>query len=104
MIESLLAGITIAVCLVLLIRLTLGHARQQRFDAGCRRGWIATRGSALNAWQTMRRIVLQAWHWPARRRHAAHLAEEAIRRAQGSVQRDGNVYRPKSFRDPRKPH
>jgi hypothetical protein len=35
---------------------------------------------------------------------AAREAEQAIRRAQRNVQRDGNVIRPDSFKGPRKPH
>ena len=34
----------------------------------------------------------------------AREAEQAIRRAQRNVQRDGNVIRPDSFKGPRKPH
>jgi hypothetical protein len=93
MIDKLLASIGLAVCVVMLVRLCLGTRRQQRFDAAVRR--------AAHACQ---RGALRVWHWPRSRRAAKRAAEEAIRRAQDGVQRDGNIYRPRSFRDPRKPH
>jgi len=93
MIEKLFAGFVAAACLVLLLRLAVGARRRQRLDAVARR-----------AWGTGRRRVLWVWHWRARRSAARRAAEEAIARARRDVQREGNVYRPKSFRDPRKPH
>lgn len=93
MIDKLLAGLGLAVCVVMLVRLCLGTRRQQRFDAAVRRAAHASR-----------RGVLRVWHWPASRRAAKRAAEDAIRRAQDGVQRDGNIYRPRSFRGPRKPH
>ena len=93
MVETVFAGLTLAVCVVLLLRLMLGHRRQQRFDAAVRRAWAACR-----------RVALRTFRWRSSRREAAAAAEDAIRRARGSVQRDGNVIRPRSFRGPRKPH
>jgi hypothetical protein len=46
----------------------------------------------------------RVWFWRSHRRTAAREAEEAIRRAQSKVRRDGNVIRPDSFKGPRKPH
>ena len=91
--EKLLAGFAVALCAVLLLRLCVGERLRQRFDAAMRRCWYAGRRSSL-----------RVWRWRASRREAARLAEEAIQRAQRGVERDGNVYRPKSFREPRKPH
>ena len=91
--EKLLAGFTVALCAVLLLRLCVGARLRHRFDSAMRRSWYACRRSAL-----------RVWHWRASRREAAQLAEEAIQRARRGVERDGNVYRPKSFREPRKPH
>ena len=93
MIEKLFAGLTVAVCMVMLVRLCLGAPRRRRFDAAAHRTWA-----------TWRRRVVHAWHWRSRRQAAARAAEAAIRRAQTGVQRDGNVYKPKSFRDRGKPH
>ena len=91
--EKLLAGFTVAVCAVLLLRLCVGERMRHRFDAAVRRSWYACRCRAL-----------RVWRWRSSRREAARLADEAIQRAQRGVERDGNVYRPKSFREPRKPH
>lgn len=91
--ETLLAGLAVAVCAVLLVRLCLGVRLRVRFDAAMRRAWVACRLAAL-----------RIWHWRASRRSAARAADEAIERARRGVERDGNVYKPKSFRGPRKPH
>ena len=101
MIEQVFAAIVLALCLVLLVRLVLGRRRRARFDA------------LLRHWaQATRRTALRVWHWRSSRKAAELAAEraaaDAIRRAQRgareTVQREGNVYRPKSFRNPRKPH
>ena len=92
MTEKILAALTIAACAVLLLRLLLGDHRRARFDAAARRAWFATRHGAL-----------AVWHWRDRRRSAAKIAEEAIRRARSAgTEREGNVYKPKSFRKPPK--
>jgi hypothetical protein len=96
--EQLLAALTLAVCVVLGVRLCLGPARQQRFDR------------ALRKWsRTLRRGALRLWHWRASRRLARTEAEAVIQRARsGRAKGDdgewtGNVYTPKSFRKPRRP-
>ena len=48
--------------------------------------------------------MLRLVHWRSHRRSAEKAAEEAIRRARDGVERKGNVYTPKSFNKPRKPH
>lgn len=93
MIETLLTGIALAVCVALMVRLCLGARRQQRFDATVQR-----------AMQGCRNTALRLYRWRSSRREAASLAEEAISRAREGVQREGNVYRPQSFKRPRKPH
>ena len=93
MTETLLAGLAVAVCAVLLVRLCLGVRLRVRFDAAMRRAWVACRLAAL-----------RIWHLRASLRRAARAADEAIERARRGVERDGNVYKPKSFRGPRKPH
>ena len=99
--EQLLVGLTATVCVVLLVRLGLGAARQQRFDDAMRAmGW------------KLRSSALHAWHWRSSRRAAAREAQDAIHRARtgrtngeaDDGQWQGNVYTPKSFRKPRKPH
>jgi len=101
MFENVLAAITLAFCLVLLGRLAAGRRRRARFDATVRHYAHAARRSAL-----------RVWHWRSSRKAAELAAErtaaDAIRRAQRgareAVQREGNVFRPKSFRGPKKPH
>jgi hypothetical protein len=89
--EKIIAGLTIAVCLVLLLRLCLGARLRHRFDATARRTWWATRRTALNL-----------WHWRKSRREAQQAADAAIQRAQrkaaSAFERDGNVYKPDAFR------
>ena len=81
------------VCLALLLRMALPAHQQQRVDAAWSR---AVDGTRL--------LARRMWFWRAHRQRAAREAEDAIRRAQRSVKRDGNVIRPDSFKGPRKPH
>ncbi|MFT3665134.1 hypothetical protein [Piscinibacter sp.] len=74
MIEKVPAGVVLACCAVMLLRLALGPARRQRFDA----------------------FFVRLWRWPRSRRKARKLADDAIARARG-VRREGNVYTPDSF-------
>ena len=91
--EKILAGAVLAVCAVMLLRLVLSSGRRARFDARLR----------YLAW-SLRHKAYRLWRWPSARREAARAAEEAIRRAREGGQWDGNVYRPKSFKRPKKPH
>jgi len=103
MAEKIIAGLTIAVCVVLLLRLCLGARARGRFDAFARSAWLAARRKAVNL-----------WHWRSSRRAAQQAANEAIQRAQrkaaSAFERDGNVYKPDAFqkskqpRDPRDLH
>ena len=104
-IEAVFAALVLAVCLALLLRLAIGAPRRQRVDALLR-----------HAWRAVRHRTLALWRWRAQQRQqkraaeeAARMAQEAIRRARKSAQREGNVIRPKAFRrgetgEPRKPH
>jgi hypothetical protein len=103
-IEQGFAAVAFVVCALLFARLLLGERRRRRVDAAVLHG--------LAAW---RRRAAALWRWRAARREAARVAEEAIRRARERGRRgnggdeddgewDGNVYKPKSFRGPRKPH
>ncbi len=97
MFEQGLAGLTLAVCALLLLRLVIGERRRYRFDAAARRLWFTLRRFGLS----LQRKLLSLGHWRASRRQAAHAAEEAIRRARSADGSwDGNVYKPKSFRKP----
>lgn len=93
MIEKVLAAIALAVCAALLLRMALPERQRWRVDA-------AWRSAVMRGRLLARRI----WFWRSHRQAAAREAEEAIRRAQRKVQRDGNVIRPDSFKGPRKPH
>lgn len=88
--EALLAGLTLAVCVALLVRMAIGARRRRRVDAALREGAVAVR---------------RAWGGRRLRRHAAREAEDAIARARRrEVDVDGNVLRPRHFERPRKPH
>ena len=84
--EKLFPAIAVATCLVLLLRLLLGERRRHRFDRAIAR-WSRSARSRIEGLFT----------WNASRRRARRAAEEAIRRARGGGEWDGNVYRPKSF-------
>ena len=74
MIEKLLAGATLAVCVGLLLGMWVGRERVPRLLQRAR----------------------SAWRWNRQRRSAHKEAVEAIERARraGPVPREGNVYRP----------
>lgn len=95
MMEKISAAVLLAVCLVMLLRLIVGDQRCRTFDARAQGAWVAM-GTKLH------RVA----RWRSNRRQAVDAARDAIRRARagGEVRRDGNVYHPESFRDPRKPH
>ena len=85
--EKLLAGLTIAACLVLLLRLAVGARRRARLDAAVAR-----------VWRALHRTGSTTLRWPSARRRAALEARDAIERARRRGAWEGNVYRPGSFR------
>ena len=87
-IAQVFAGITLALCAALFVRLLIGERRRSRLDAVLRR-----------AARALRHRLLAMWHWRARREASKRAAEEAIRRAKGGTW-EGNVYKPRSFRKP----
>lgn len=95
--ERILAGVVVGICVLLLVRLSIGARRRQRLDR-----------VLLDRWQALRRVAWSVWHWRASRRAATQAADEArraIERArQRKVDRQGNVYTPEAFKEPRKPH
>lgn len=98
--EQLLSALTVAVCAVLLVRLCLGRARQQRVDHAAR---------AIGG--RLRDGVTRLWRWPGSRRAAEREAQAIIERARAAGRPKGpddgewtgNVYTPKSFRKTRRP-
>ena len=92
MVEKSVAALLALVCLVMLVRLVLPERLRWRVDAMAQSVWLAVRAQAVGL-----------WHWRSSRKAAARLAEEAIRRARNGVEREGNVYRPRSFQEPRGP-
>ena len=102
-ITRVLAGIVLAVCLALLLRMVIGARLCQRIDA-----------VFLRLLDRLRRRRRQPAPPPPRRadpKEAARVAEEAIRRAARRGRWEGNVYKPDAFRPPaddetdrRKPH
>ena len=90
MIQNLLAAVIFIVCVISMIRLLVGARRRGRMDAFFIRSWL--------------RIKLLFSRRRPQKKNPADLAEEAIRRAKDGGTWDGNVYKPKSFKGPRKPH
>lgn len=101
--EKWFAGVILALCVVGMLRLVLPAAKRRSFDV-----------ALSNAWFRLRERVRWFYRRRALSRHAAREADAAIRRARGQRpgareretegQWSGNVYTPKSFKKPRKPH
>lgn len=85
MIETILAATGLAICVAMLVRLALSSQRRRQLD----------RLTAV--------VVTVLLYFP-RKMRAARGAAQAIRRAKQQGDWDGNVYTPKTFRRPRKPH
>lgn len=99
MLVKIFASLGLAICLVLALHMCLSRRHQLRMEAWWGKGW---------RWISKRAI--SPFDARERRRAAHEAAMEAISRAKRSDpdtdrgQWDGNVYRPKQFDKPRKPH
>ena len=103
MLHTVLAALGLATCIALAVHMALPYRARSRVDAAL---------AGLGDW--VRAQIDRATGWRRRQRQtraAALEAERAIRRARESSSRDkpdgewdGNVYRPKSFDKPKKPH
>lgn len=105
MFHTAFAALGLAVCIALALHMALPARPRARVDAAL---------AGLNAW--LRTQLARATGWRRRQRQtraAALEAQRVIRRARESSLRDegrldgewdGNVYRPKSFDKPKKPH
>ncbi len=83
MVVHVLAGLGLAVCLLLLLDMALGARRRALV-----RAWLRLQ------WQRLRRLP----HRQRERQAAEAAAAQAIDRARRAVvEREGNVYRPRSF-------
>jgi hypothetical protein len=96
MIERVLAAVVLTACAVLLVRLMLNERRRYRFDMAMRRLWARLSRTAVATWRAPGAMKQRR----AARRQAEEAAVDAIRRASGRGEWDGNVYRPKTFRKP----
>ncbi|HEY0956196.1 MAG TPA: hypothetical protein VGE36_15660 [Roseateles sp.] len=103
MFHTVLAVIGLVICIALAVHMALPYRLRARVDAA---------GSGLLGWLQGQFDRAMGWRRRQRQTRAAALeAERVIRRAQESAQNsrldgewDGNVYRPKSFEKPKKPH
>lgn len=93
MVEKFFAAFVLAACVIMMVRLLLSDRRRLRFDMAMRQ-----------AWQETRRRCQALYRWRSSRRDAERAAEEAIRRAREGGRWEGNVYKTRAFRRPRKPH
>ena len=103
MFHTVLAVIGLVVCIALAVHMALPYRLRARADAAVARlvGGLRAQFDRAAGWRRRQRQT----------RAAALEAERVIRRAQESAQNgrldgewDGNVYRPKSFEKPKKPH
>lgn len=92
LVEKIFAAVMVAVCVLLLLRMLLKPRSRARVDAAMR--------DASDRWsRRLHRLVA----WPAAEARARREAKEAIRRARrSSIEREGNVYRPKAFKGKRR--
>jgi hypothetical protein len=107
MFHTVLAATGLVVCIALAVHMALPY----RLRAG-----VDGRLQAMLAWLRLQMARLTGWRRQQRQARAAALeAERVIRRARESALHDardsrtdgaweGNVYRPKSFDKPKKPH
>ncbi len=103
MLHTVLAALGLATCIALAVHMALPYRARARVD-----GWVM----ALGDWLRAQMDRATGWRRRQRQTRAAALeAERVIRRARESAQNgrpegewDGNVYRPKSFEKPKKPH
>lgn len=103
MFHAVLAITGLVICVALAMHMALPYRWRARVDAALAdlRGWLQGRIDQAMGWRRRQRQT----------RAAALEAERVIRRARESAQStrvegewDGNVYRPKSFEKPKKPH
>lgn len=109
MFQTLLAAAGLAICIALGVHMALPHRARARVDAHLARlvAWVRAQAARATGWRRQQRQT----------RAAALEAERVIRRARESALHDardgrgdgdgewsGNVYRPKSFDKPKKPH
>ena len=92
--EMVMAAVGLLVCAGMLLHMTLGPARQQRLHAAARRHWARWRGR------------MQASRSPAaiekmqqRATDEARSAIDRARRGKVDAEREGNVIRPRAFKD-----
>jgi hypothetical protein len=108
LLNDVLAATGLAICIALAIHMALPYRAQARVDAMGRRLVTALRRQfdRLTGWRRRQRqtrnAVLEAERVIRRAREAALHDDRDRRRAEGEW--DGNVYRPKNFEKPKKPH
>lgn len=93
MVEKFFAATVLAACAVFMVRLLVGERRRLRFDMAARQ-----------AWHGLKRRSVALYRWRSSRRDAEREAQEAIQRAREGGRWEGNVYKTRAFRRPRKPH
>ena len=106
MLHDLLAATGLVICIAMGLHMALPARLKARVDAVLRRvgGWLRAQVERLVQWRSEQRQT----------RAAALEADRVIRRAREAALREqgqrhdgewtGNVYRPKSFEKPKKPH
>lgn len=103
MLDTVFAALGLATCIALAVHMALPYRARSRVDGAVARlgDWVRAQIDRATGWRRRQRQT----------RAAALEAERAIRRARESSSRDkpdgewdGNVYRPKSFEKPKKPH
>jgi hypothetical protein len=105
MLHTVLASLGLAICVALAVHMALPMRTQYRVDGLVQRllAWCAAQVGRVTGWRRHQRQT----------RAATLEAERVIRRAREAAQQgrprpdgewDGNVYRPRNFDKPKKPH
>jgi len=105
MLHTVLAALGLATCIALAVHMALPYGARSRVDMAVARlgAWLRAQVDSAAGWRRRQRL----------NRAATLEAQRVIRRARESSQNgegrldgewDGNVYRPKSFDKPKKPH
>jgi len=107
MLHTVLAATGLAICIALGVHMALPYRAQARVNAVLARlwAWVQAQVGRLTGWRRQQRqtraAALEAERVIRRARESA-LHDERDKRPEGEW--DGNVYRPKSFEKPKKPH
>lgn len=96
--EMVMAGLGLLVCAGLLLHMAIGPTRQQRLEVTVRRFWTHWRARWRGRGQTLR-TPAAVEKMQQRASDEARSAIDRARRGKVDAEREGNVIRPRAFKD-----